>query len=68
MDIGEHWLAAGVIAILALMGVTGEGDYQEELNQEAHYCKMVMLYKLSNGNAGWPDYEKKRDACQAQDD
>ena len=63
MNISEHWLALGIVAIIALMGLAGEGDYQEELNEQAHYCKMIKLYKLSNGKSGWPDYENRKATC-----
>ena len=63
MSISEHWLALGFVAILALMGLAGDGDYQEELNEQAHYCKMIHLYKISNGESGWPDYENKKPTC-----
>ncbi len=63
MSISEHWLALGFVAILALMGLAGDGDYQEKLNEQAHYCKMIKLHELSNGESGWPDYEKRKATC-----
>jgi len=63
MSISEHWLALGFVAILALMGIAGDDDYQEELNEQAHYCKMIHLHKISNGDSGWPDYENKKTTC-----
>lgn len=63
MSISEHWLALGFVAIVALMGLAGGDDYQEALDEHAHYCKMINLFKISNGKSGWPDYENKKTTC-----
>lgn len=38
-----------VIAAVALFGLVGQMDYEDEVSQEAHYCDMVEA-----GN--WPAY------------
>ncbi|QZI91253.1 hypothetical protein PODOV050v2_p0024 [Vibrio phage 66E30.1] len=38
-----------VIAAVALFGLVGQMDYEDAVNQEAHYCDMVEA-----GN--WPAY------------
>jgi hypothetical protein len=63
MSISEHWLALGFVAFIALIGLAGNGDYQEEINKQASYCEMVKLFQDTNGENGWPDYEKKAASC-----
>ena len=63
MAISEHWLALAIVALIALLGLAGGGDYTEELNEQAHYCKMINLHKISNGELGWPDYENRKATC-----
>lgn len=68
MDIGEHWVALIFVGIIALLGFAGAGDELEAQQAEVHYCKMVKLYKSTNGEYGWPDYEEKISTCDVQDD
>ena len=42
--------------LIALFGLAGRGDFEEEQRQVAEYCDMVQLFKDSNGQAGWPAY------------
>lgn len=45
-----------VVLLIALFGLAGRGDFEEEQRQVAEYCDMVQLFKDSNGQAGWPAY------------
>ena len=53
-----------VILILAVGVVLTQPDDQDlELK---HHCEMVALWEESNGELGWPDYNKTVDSyCQA---
>ena len=43
-------------AFLAVLGVVGNADFEDELRAAVHYCDMV--------NAGaWPDYENTAHHC-----
>lgn len=53
MRIKDTMIAGAVaISILLALGVVGEGDYQEALESERTYVRMVC-------DGLWPDYEKK---------
>jgi hypothetical protein len=45
---------AGVIIALLILAVAGEGDYQDAVASERHYCEMV------EGKA-WPAYNPNID-------
>jgi len=48
-----------VIAIvLAMLGIAGTIDYEEQLREEQHYCEMVKA-----GN--WPAYKPEVDCKEA---
>lgn len=32
-------------------------DFEDEKLEQKHYCKMVDLFKSSDGEQGWPDYK-----------
>lgn len=51
------YLIAGIVAL----GVVGQMDFEDAIASENHYCEMVTLYKESNGQYGWPDYEDNYD-------
>jgi len=46
-----------LLLLIALFGLAGRGDFEEEQRQLAQYCDMVQLWKDSNGQAGWPAYD-----------
>ena len=48
-DIGEHWVALAVVAIIAALGIAGEGDLEEAQRAESEYCTNVEA-------EAWPDY------------
>lgn len=41
-----------LIAIVALFAIVGTMDYQDALDDEAHYCQMVK-------DKAWPAYRKE---------
>ena len=49
MDIGEHWIALAIIALVAAFGIVGDGDLAEAERQQAEYCANVEA-------DAWPDY------------
>lgn len=67
-NIPEHYLGLAFVALLVLLVFVGLDDHDEAVLAEAHYCKMVKLFNDTGGTHGWPDYEKKADACYAQND
>lgn len=50
----RHALGLFVIFI-ALVYVSNE-DAKEQQGQNVTYCEMVTLWKQTNGEQGWPDY------------
>lgn len=40
------------LLVLAILGVTGEMDAQDEAQQQAYYCKMVAAGQ-------WPDFKHR---------
>lgn len=51
--------ALGILAVLNAI----EGN---ELDREqSRYCDMVKIYKVTNGERGWPDYNKNaKEVCK----
>jgi len=58
-------LRGDVFVVLAIVGTIFwlyflvEGVITDAKNQPTHYCKMVELYKKSNGENGWPDFDRR---------
>lgn len=48
-DIGEHWIALAVVAIITALGIAGNGDLEEAQRVESEYCANVET-------GSWPDY------------
>jgi hypothetical protein len=46
-----------LLLLIALFGLAGRGDFEEEQRQLDQYCDMVELFKKTNGQAGWPAYD-----------
>ena len=45
------------LALLALYGLVGNGDVQNEKAQRDRYCDMIELWAETGGDAGWPPYK-----------
>ena len=48
---------AGAILFLGLMGIVGNMDLEDELNEERHYAEMVC-------DGHWPDYKDISPECE----
>lgn len=56
--------AVVVIAGLLIAGRLEMQDAQESVDE---YCRMVGIYKKSNGAYGWPDYKgNAKEVCSEQ--
>jgi len=44
------------LALLSL-GIVGNADNQEALRHHSEYCEMTKLYRDTEGDLGWPDYD-----------
>lgn len=47
------------IFFIAMMGIVGQMDVQEEHRQGDEYCSMVKLWEETKGQAGWPAFKSK---------
>lgn len=56
MNIKRYQVILAFIAFIALAGIVGKSDFEEEQRQQDEYCAMVKLWKQTNGQAGWPAY------------
>ena len=45
-----------IIVLITAMGIVGQSDFENEHAKSEKYCKMVNIWKQTNGNAGWPAY------------
>lgn len=61
-----RWQAIGVaLFLIVAFGIAGHFDAEEEQRQADQYCEMVKLWKQTNGQQGWPDYDGIYDeACK----
>lgn len=46
-----------VICIVFIMMFVGSVEEQDEAMALENYCQMVELYKQTDGENGWPDYD-----------
>ena len=53
-----------VIGLIAAMGFAGTFDYEEEQRQAEQYCEMVKIWEQTNGQTGWPPYDKEIDCTR----
>ena len=52
------WVALGTALFLLLAGIAGQADYEDAVLQEQAYCANVELYRATEGEKGWPDYNE----------
>ena len=52
------WVALGTLGFLLMAGIAGQADYEDAVLQEQVYCANVELYRATNGEKGWPDYNE----------
>jgi len=56
--------ALGLIVVFVAFAYVSAEDAKEQQTQNAHYCEMVALWKQTNGEQGWPDYNRSfKTAC-----
>ena len=61
----DIWALLFVGALSLILGLVGEADYQDALDQEALYCQQTLLFKRTGGQSGWPDYKGiKEKVCE----
>lgn len=58
MDIGDvlSLLKSPAIWMMLALGLVGNMDLEEAVQQNKTYCEMVKLYADSDGENGWPAY------------
>lgn len=49
-------LIHAAIVIFVGLGIVGQMDLESAQLDDVNYCKMVNIYKSTNGGYGWPDY------------
>ena len=54
-------LLAVLLAAIAMWSWMSKGEYEIQRVESEEYCFMVELWRQSNGENGWPDYEHKYD-------
>tara|TARA_R100001480_G_scaffold35277_2_gene47299 strand:+ start:317 stop:511 length:195 start_codon:yes stop_codon:yes gene_type:complete len=57
----DIWALLFVGALSLILGLVGEADYQDALDEEALYCQQTVLFKRTGGQSGWPDYKGIRE-------
>lgn len=60
MNLKRYQVIIAVVAFIALAGIVGQSDFEEEQRQADQYCEMVKLWKQTNGQSGWPAYNGER--------
>lgn len=56
MNIKRYQVILAFIAFIALAGIVGQFDFEEDQRQAEQYCEIVKLWKQTNGEQGWPAY------------
>ena len=56
MQLKRYQVILIAIALIALAGIVGQSDFEEEQRQQDEYCAMVKLWKQTKGQQGWPAY------------
>lgn len=65
LGMGVVVLIVGLVLAIVAAVVTGQGSYNEAINQAATYCEMVELWVESGGEYGWPAY-RGTEVCDGQ--
>lgn len=66
----NNWIIGlvGLSIFLIVAGLVGQADYEDALVQERAYCEQVDLFKQTNGEKGWPDYNENYNSVCAKYD
>ena len=64
MNIKRYQVILAFIAFIALAGIVGQSDFEEEQRQQDEYCAMVKIWNEDKARgvpehdrAGWPPFE-----------
>lgn len=64
MNIKRYQVILAFIAFIALAGIVGQSDFEEEQRQQDEYCAMVKVWNEDRARgvpehdrAGWPPFE-----------
>ena len=50
-------VVAGIIFFVAALGIVGNAELQDQIDQQEWYCENVEIWVASNGRNGHPDYK-----------
>lgn len=53
----DLWFAVMVIVWALALLVIGRMEHEDNEGEQTRYCEMVSLYRATDGEFGWPDYE-----------
>jgi len=48
---------ATIIFVVIILGLAGNADMQDQIDQQEWYCENVEIWKESDGRNGHPDYK-----------
>ena len=52
-------VVVSVVFLAVAFSIVGNADYEEAVRQHEEACKMHSLWKSSNHEFGWPNYDDK---------
>jgi hypothetical protein len=55
----------GVLIVACILAVTSNMPDERDLSHK-HYCEMVDIYRSTNGDFGWPDYNNSAHTCKGE--
>ena len=50
---------AAILLVLTVLLIVGATDADEASVEEAQYCEMTALFTQTDGEFGWPQYNKR---------
>lgn len=59
----SHTEQIAALALLGLITLAACVDEQEQHNELKHHCEMVGIYRETDGQYGWPDYNNTAGDC-----
>ena len=62
----RYQILFAAVIIIGLL-IVGRMEMHDDQASEEEYCRMVGIYKKSNGAYGWPDYKgNAKEVCSEQ--
>jgi hypothetical protein len=55
------------LALLGLITLAACVDEQEQDLEHKHHCEMVGIYRETDGQYGWPDYNNTAHLCNTEE-